>query len=298
MSTLAWERPATEQTATSAASAGTTTSGRARSYLMCPPTYYDVRYSINPWMDPARPVDPVRAMRQWQDLHEALVDLGHHITVLQPHPDLPDMVFAANGGIVIGDRALVPRFRFPERAGESACFRAAFEAIGISQVRDAGCLNEGEGDFRVVGERILAGSGPRSEPRAADEVADFFGRPVVTLTLVDPRLYHLDTALAVLDEDTVLYWPGAFDPAGRCALAELYPDAIIADESDATALALNLVSDGSSVILAPGRDRLAAQIAERGFQIVALPTDELRKAGGGAKCCVLEWHCPPDEPLW
>jgi N-dimethylarginine dimethylaminohydrolase len=35
---------------------------------------------------------------------------------------------------------------------------------------------------------------------------------------------------------------------------------------------------------------LAARIAERGFEVVRLPTDELLKGGGGAKCCVLEWH--------
>lgn len=27
-------------------------SARPRHYLMCPPTHFDVVYSINPWMDP------------------------------------------------------------------------------------------------------------------------------------------------------------------------------------------------------------------------------------------------------
>jgi N-dimethylarginine dimethylaminohydrolase len=263
---------------------------RPRNYVMCPPTHFTVSYCINPWMDPDQPVDAERALRQWQDLHEMLSALGHRITLVDAHSELPDMVFAANGGILIGDRALVPRFRFAERAGESECFRAAFEALGFAHIRQAAYLNEGEGDFRVVGDRILAGIGPRSEPRAADEAADFFELPVVPLTLVDPRLYHLDTALAVLDDDTVLYWPDAFDAASCDLLADLYPDAVIADESDAVALALNLVSDGRTVMLAPGHDELTARIRERGFEVVALPTDELRKAGGGAKCCVLEWH--------
>jgi N-dimethylarginine dimethylaminohydrolase len=212
--------------------------------------------------------------------------------VVDPDPDLPDMVFAANGGLVIGDRALVARFRYPERGGEAARFRAAFEAMGVEHVREARFVNEGEGDFRVVADRILAGTGPRSEPRAAAEVAEFFERPVVPLTLVDPRLYHLDTALAVLEPTTLLYWPGAFDPASREWLAEHYPDAVLAEEPDAAALAVNLVSDGRTVIMAPGHDRLAEQIRARGFAVAELATDELRKAGGGAKCCVLEWHRP------
>jgi N-dimethylarginine dimethylaminohydrolase len=283
--------------------AATLSRARTRDYLMCPPTYFAVNYRINPWMHPDEPVDVSRAVAQWRRLHDTLIDLGHRVQLIEPHPQLPDMVFAANGGILIGDRALVPRFRYAERGPEADCFRTAFAALahpsdsapgGLHHVATAAFVNEGEGDFRVVGGRILAGTGLRSEPRAAAEAATFFDRSVVPLTLVDPRLYHLDTALAVLDERTVLYWPGAFDAASQARLRQLYPNAVLADESDATALALNLISDGGTVVMAPGHERLAGQIRERGFDIIALPTDELRKAGGGAKCCVLEWHERPD----
>jgi N-dimethylarginine dimethylaminohydrolase len=260
---------------------------------MCPPTYFDVRYCINPWMDPACPVDPARALAQWQRLHDTLGELGHHIELVEPHPASPDMVFAANGGILVGDRGLVPRFRFAERANESTYFRTALRAAGVPCVRTARFVNEGEGDFRLVGGLLLAGVGPRSEPRAAVEAGHFFELPVLCLTLVDPRLYHLDTALAVLDDRTIAYWPPAFDAASQDRLAELYPDAVIASEPDAAALALNLVSDGTTVVLAPGHSRLTGQLGERGFDVIALATDELRKAGGGAKCCVLEWHARP-----
>jgi N-dimethylarginine dimethylaminohydrolase len=264
-----------------------------RHYVMCPPTYFSVRYSINPWMQLDEPVDADRAVAQWQQLHDQLVQLGHTVHVVPPQPDLPDMVFTANGGIVIGDRALVPRFRHAERAAESAHFAAALDELGISEIRQARHVNEGEGDFLLTGPRILAGSGFRSDRHAADEVGDFFAIPVVTLTLVDPRFYHLDTALARLTADTVAYWSGAFDVKSRALLSDLFPDAIMATEDDAAALGLNMVSDSSTVIMAPGRETLARQIAERGLRVVPLPTDELRKAGGGAKCCVLEHHRAP-----
>ena len=32
---------------------------------MCPPSYFEVSYAINPWMDPTRPVDRDLALRQW-----------------------------------------------------------------------------------------------------------------------------------------------------------------------------------------------------------------------------------------
>ena len=45
-------------------------------------------------------------------------------------------------------------------------------------------VNEGEGDFLLVGDRILAGTGFRSDAESHDELRKLFGREVVTLELV------------------------------------------------------------------------------------------------------------------
>src|SRR5262249_45794133 len=87
--------------------------------------------------------------------------------------------------------------------------------------------------------------GPPGTPRARGGL----GRPVVSLRLVDPRFYHLDVALAPVDDANVAYYPEAFAPASRRVLRRLFPDAVIADEADALAFGLNLVSDGRNVVL-------------------------------------------------
>lgn len=110
-------------------------------------------------------------------------------------------------------------------------------------------MNEGEGDFLLVGDTLLAGSGFRSDPRSQREAQEFFGRQVLGLTLVDPRFYHLDTALSVLDRDEVMYYPAAFSPESREVLADRFPDAVLAEEADAVAFGLNAVSDGLHVVL-------------------------------------------------
>lgn len=264
--------------------------GEPRHYLMCPPTYFDARYRINPRMYPERPVDSTRATSQWQRLHDQLVTLGHRIDLVPAQPRLPDMVFAANGGIVIDDRALVPRFRRRERRGESVHFAHALIGVGIAEIQQAEHINEGEGDFLLVDEQILAGIGPRSDAKAPHEVAEYFGRTVTPLTLVDPRLDHLDTALAVLDRTTIAYWPAAFDRASQLWLRDAYPDAVLATEADATTLGLSMISDGTTVIMNSDRTELAHAVAARGYHIAVAPTDALLKGGGGAKCCVLEHH--------
>ncbi|WP_282204742.1 dimethylargininase [Kitasatospora fiedleri] len=261
---------------------------RRRRYLLCPPEHFAVEYAINPWMDPARPVDRAAALRQWRGLASVLRSLGHRVDLLAPEPGLPDMVFTANGATVVDGRVLVARFRHRERAGESAAHRRWFAAARFPQVRTAVEVNEGEGDLLAAGPRILAASGFRTTTAAHREAERVFGLPVVSLRLTDPHYYHLDTALAVLDDSRVMYYPDAFAPETRRLLRRLYPDAILADASDAAAFGLNAISDGRHVVLPDGARGLAEQLRAAGFVPVPVDLPELRKAGGGPKCCVLE----------
>ncbi|MGW4697053.1 dimethylargininase [Kitasatospora cineracea] len=261
---------------------------RRRRYLLCPPEHFAVEYAINPWMDPDRPVDRAAALRQWEALASVLRSLGHRVDLLAPEPGLPDMVFTANGATVVGGRVLVARFRHRERAGESAAHRRWFTAARFRQVRTAAEVNEGEGDLLAAGPRILAATGFRTTAAAHREAERVFGRPVVSLRLTDPRYYHLDTALAVLDDSRVMYYPDAFAPETRRLLRRLYPDAILARAPDAAAFGLNAISDGRHVVLPDGARGLAEQLRAAGYVPVPVGLPELRKAGGGPKCCVLE----------
>jgi N-dimethylarginine dimethylaminohydrolase len=259
-----------------------------RSYLMCPPEYFAVNYAINPWMRPDSPVDPGLAMRQWAALRATHASLGHSVSTIEPVAGLPDMVFAANGATVIDGTVLGVRFRHAERSGEAAAYLSWFRSHGYSRVYEPGCVNEGEGDVLVAGDTVLAGYGFRSDLGAADELAAVFGRRVVSLRLVDPRFYHLDTALCVLDASTAMYYPAAFDDAGRASLASAFDELIEAKDEDAEVLGLNAVSDGLHVVLASQATELAKSLFSRGFTPVPVDMSELLKAGGGAKCCTLE----------
>lgn len=254
---------------------------------MCPPRHFDVTYSINPWMEPDRPTDTDLAVRQWERLRSLYLGLGHEVEELPALPGLPDMVFAANGATVVDGRALGARFRYAGRVPEAPAYVAWLAARGY-EVHEAWFVNEGEGDYLFAGHRILAGTGFRTDPRSHAEAQRVFGRPVVSLQLVDPRFYHLDTALAVLDHEEIMYYPAAFSPASLAILRRLYPDAILATDSDAEAFGLNAVSDGRHVVLAQRATHLADQLTRRGFVPIGVDLSELMKSGGSAKCCTLE----------
>ncbi len=275
-----------------------------RSFLMCPPTFFDVVYVINPWMDLTVPVETPRAVRQWEALRDRYVADGHTVHTIDPEPGLPDMVYAANGGLVIGGRALAPRFAFPERAAEGKAFERWFDdaaAAGLlgpggSSVGQSDELNEGEGDLLLAGDVLLAGTGFRTSRAAHRELAARLqlaaqGIDVVSLELVDPRFYHLDTALAVLDEGVrpplLAYLPEAFSPESQQVLAERFPDAILADAADAAAFGLNVVSDGLHVYVNAAATGMHDKLRERGFEPVPVEIDEIIKGGGSVKCCTL-----------
>jgi N-dimethylarginine dimethylaminohydrolase len=260
-----------------------------RHYAMTPPAHFAVEYAINPWMDTSTPVDVYRAIAQWDNLRQTYLSLGHTVDLVEPVPGLPDMVYAANGGLVVNGVAIVARFKFPQRDGESAAYAQWMTSMGHTP-RYTRHLNEGQGDLLAVGGMLLAGTGFRTDEGAHAEIAELTGLPVVTLHLVDPRFYHLDTALAVLDDTTIAYYPPAFTDASRARLQELFPDAIEVGSADAYVLGLNVVSDGKHVVLPAAATGFAEQLRQAGFDPIGVDLSELLKGGGSVKCCTLEVH--------
>jgi N-dimethylarginine dimethylaminohydrolase len=264
---------------------------RTRTYLMCPPEHFAVEYAINPWMDTSTPVDAGLALRQWHLLRDTLIDLGHTVHLLDPQPGLPDMVYAANGAFTVDGTAYGARFRYPQRSAEAAAHQGFY--VRSSWIyADPAHTNEGEGDFAYLpgayGGLILAGYGFRTEPAAHAEAQEVLGRPVVSLRLVDPCFYHLDTALAALDDRHVTYYPGAFSAASQQVLRQLFPDAVLADRADAEAFGLNLVSDGRHVVLNTDATAMAEKVRAAGYLPVPVELSELKRGGGSVKCAVAE----------
>jgi len=262
-----------------------------RTVLMCRPDHFTVSYRINPWMHPEDPTDTSLAVRQWQTLHDLYVELGFDVHLIDPEPGLPDMVYAANGGFVLDGIAYGASFTYPQRQPEGPAYMDWFRANGF-EVREPAHVNEGEGDFLLVGDVILAGTGFRSATPSHEELAAIYGREVVSLTLIDPHFYHLDTAIAVLDSaggpDSVAYLPSAFDERSLEVLRERYPDAILVNDADASVLGLNSFSDGCNVVIAARAVDFERQLRERGFNPIGVDLSELLLGGGGVKCCTLE----------
>ena len=261
-------------------------------FLMCPPKLYDVNYVINPWMEGnVHRSSRERAAAQWERLHTALSSIAS-VHLVEPQPGSPDMVFTANAGLVRDGIVALSSFHHPERQGEEPHFRRWFHESGFTvQELPRATPFEGEGDalFEADGSRLWAGHGPRTREDSHWHLIDLWALDVVSLHLVDPRFYHLDTCFCPLSNGDVMYYPAAFDAESQKRIESRYAASkrILVSEEDALRFACNAINVGRTILLNQISPELNAKLQSRGFHVIEVELTEFLKAGGAAKCLVL-----------
>lgn len=270
--------------------------------LMCRPDHFDVSYAINPWMDPTSWTRQSGALvpasrREWTALHHTLAELGAAIEVANAVPGVPDFVFTANSAVVLDRKALLARFRHPERQREEPHVEAAFRALQARGLIDTiewlphGIVLEGAGDcvWDATRNHFWLGHGQRSDAAARAFVEATFGVEAVALELADPRFYHLDTALCALSGGEIIYVPEAFTTEARAVIAaRLAPqDRIEVGMEDARRLAANAVCIGNALVMSACGASLRRQLEERGYRVVVTPLEAFLRSGGAAFCLTL-----------
>ena len=259
-----------------------------RELLLCPPDYYGIEYEINPWMSRARGAETERAKSQWQGLHHTLESLDSKIELVPPQPKLPDMVFTANAGLAVGKKFIPSNFRHQERAGEAPYFVRWMEEHGYEILRlPENLYFEGEGDALFGGDTLFCGYKFRSDIQSHRAVADMLGCLVISVELVDPRFYHLDTCFCPLPDGGVFWFPEAFDEYGQRAIRAHVNDLIDVEEEEAKYFSCNAVVLERDIVLPEGPRNLIKALTGRGYQCHELPMSEFMKAGGACKCLTM-----------
>src|SRR5579871_41281 len=276
-------------------------------FLMCRPDHFAVDYAINPWMNPKSWARESKILvdasqREWAALHRALAGLGAAIELVPPVPHLPDLVFTANAAVVLDRKAVLARFRYPERRGEEEPFERGFRALQARGLIDivaklpGDLVLEGAGDcvWDRTRNQFWMGYGPRSDRDAAAAIKDIFGVDTVSLELVDARFYHLDTALCPLSRGEVMFVPAAFTTEGLARIHERVAPTqrIEVPMEDACHLAANAVCVGDTVVTSYCGDDLRRQLAKRGYQVLNTPLPSFLRSGGAAFCLTLhlDWQ--------
>jgi N-dimethylarginine dimethylaminohydrolase len=256
--------------------------------LMCRPEYFGVEYEINPWMHIQDAVDHDQAQSQWNALFDAYNELDVEVRLVPPIRGNPDMVFTANAAVLRDRRAVLSRFRHPERQAEEPFWRSALADLGfkLTELPD-GMSFEGAGDALFVGDRLFAGFGFRTDRDSHRLVGKALDVEVISLQLVDPRFYHLDTCFCPLGPQTVMFAPGAFAPASARTIRRLVPHVIEVPLHVAEGFVCNAITVGDRVLSSVGVERVETRLEKEGFHGRGLPMTEFIKAGGGVRCLSL-----------
>lgn len=261
--------------------------------LMADPEYFQVRYEINPHMaGRSGSVNPAAARAEWGVLKENYETLGFPVLVCPPHPDFPDLAFAANQSLPhwrgTHPRALLSRMASAQRVGEVAVMENFLTANGIACETLETSPFEGCGDALWHPGRALlwGGHGFRTGLEAWEEVARKTGARVVPLRLVDERCYHLDVCLMLVSDDIAFACRDAFDGESWARLRAGFSGLIEADRDETfSGFALNgHCPDGKNLLLPAGNPRIRAQAEALGLRVHELPTREFQKAGGSIFC--------------
>ena len=261
--------------------------------LMCPPKHFSVEYVINPWMAGNEGAPDLQlANSQWETLRDSLSSVAD-IVLMEPQPDLPDLVFTANAGVVYGDKAIASHFMPHERRPEEPHLKSWFRENGFELLDlDEKIGFEGAGDCLLDrgGRWLWTGYGFRTEIEAHAEIQAFFDVEVVSIKLTDSRFYHIDTCFCPLSGGFLMYHPPAFDFESRTAIESRIPShrRIVVDTEDAGNFACNAVNVGDTIFLNKASEALKSRLLVAGFKVNEIDLSEFLKAGGSAKCLTLK----------
>jgi N-dimethylarginine dimethylaminohydrolase len=265
--------------------------------LVADPEHYDLQYAINPHMrdehGALRRVDRALAKVQWQTWVAALRKSELEVDVLPALDGHPDLVFCANQALPVpadvspdGSARVVPsRMAHAQRSGEVSHVVAALERMGyrIDPPADHAPM-EGMGDgLWHPGRKLLwAGVGPRSSRAAWEQIAERYQVHTLLLELVDKDFYHLDTAIALLGEDSCLWYPPALSERSQDLVRAIFARTIEADEDEARrSLACNaFCADGNTVFIDASARYTSSRLERAGYSVRRLDTSEFLKSGG------------------
>jgi N-dimethylarginine dimethylaminohydrolase len=272
----------------------------ANALLMVSPEHFSVEYAINVHMEgQVGTVDQDTAKSQWETLKDTFERIGYQVPVIAGVEGLPDHVFTANTAIMHkrddNVHVVLSRMANPQRLAEvdviaDWCRQRGYTIHELPD--DPAYVLEGMGDVVWHPERELlyGGHGFRSTLPALERMGELLSVAVVPLQLVDDRYYHLDVALAPLNEHTAVIVPGAFTPESEQAIRDRFEHVIELSEPEAMAFGANgFAPDGKHFIVHSAlHDRTKQAIEQAGLQVIELDTSEYIKAGGSVYCMELE----------
>jgi len=263
--------------------------------LMCKPTHFQIEYSINPWMEIGA-VDPDKALQQWESLVKIYQKHGIEVEIIEQSEYQPDMVFAADQGLVVNKSSnqndstvILSNFKHQERRGETKYYMKWFLQNGYKVEFLPGDVQfEGGGEILHWKDKYLIGRGFRNSTQAYQVLQEEYNLNFISFELINPRFYHLDTCMFVLNSDTIFYYPPAFSSKSIELIKKTFANPIEFSDEEVNGFAANSVVTDNLVFVQTGNPSFNQKLIDLGYTVEIVNINEFIKAGGGIHCLTFE----------
>lgn len=247
---------------------------------------FSVDFEINPYMHQIDQPDKAAAIQQHEAIMQAHRDAGRKLEYLPTVPGIPDMIYVANSGLTRGNKVILS-FLPPERQPETPHYRKWYQDNDW-EVIEPPYLFSGQGDALPLGDKVIMGTGWRTDIRMHDFVAKELGYQVIPVQTLGQEWYDCDLAIAILRQDLIAFCPEALNSASIERLSSI-PGVgyITVSLQEAQKFACNLVSDGVTVVMTNDAPELQTAIEAHGLKTILCATDQLAKGGGAIRCTSL-----------
>ncbi|MFI6113266.1 dimethylarginine dimethylaminohydrolase family protein [Kitasatospora sp. NPDC051164] len=237
-----------------------------------------------------RPYDPATVRAQQDTLIDLLRSRGTQVTLLDAAPGCPVQHYPRDIAFVIDHILVMARLNSVHRLPEADALTALITKAPHVVHLDEGTI-EG-GDVVLHTGTVLVGLGEETSPagvRALQQALSHHGvaREVRPVRFAVDGIVHLDDHFTIVAPDTALIHRAVFPPA-ELRWFEQYFDLIDVHDDEARAVQANVLALApTTVIVAAGSDRIAAQLAARGLEVLAVDYSEVTRIPGSLRCTTL-----------
>jgi len=214
----------------------------------------------------------------------ALREAGVHVEVLEPLEEYPDSIFVEDPALVFTAGAITLRPGAASRAGEALAMNAVLARHFKKVLQLPRGFVDG-GDVLRTAEKVMIGLSARTNLEGAEALIECLaaiGQSGVIVKTPDKNL-HFKSGLSLLDDVTVLT---ARRQSGSGVFSG-FKEILVAPGEEAAANALRV---NDRVFVGADFPVTIALLSKAGFQVVPLPTAEIRRIDAGLSCMSLRWH--------
>lgn len=281
-----------------------------RRILINPSTYriLDFQEKQNPFVSKSQVIHHSKAEKSHEKLAAALHSTAVYKIVEDPTNPVPDIVFAANGGLSLPrlpEKVLIlPNMKYPQRNAELPYLKAIADSQKIKTVffpPTAVFEGQAEAKWFFGGKLLLCGYGFRATKHSftvltqlLNNIYTYYGvtpPKVVAIPIKDPKFFHLDAAMLEYD-DKVIVHRRAFSPSTLQVLKDTFghENVTVLDTDDD--FCLNSIVDNKHLITHKLKDASLRPTLERltGRKVIEIDAAEFEKSGGSVRCMVLDLY--------